>query len=170
MTLKNKLQTAYVNRTSWEDMEQIAREHLFEEMYVQAADLFDPNTKLNIEKDEYARGVVELITRVTGSDDKEEIADAISERTGIYRVTAADFGTGANGDALYIGPLEPAVRFVKQECEWTVTPMKSGKTLVQLDGGNCFGAADTEELAWRYAIAAELYGNDGSIFRPFLLK
>jgi hypothetical protein len=169
MTLANKLKTAYVNRTGWEDMEQIAREHLFEELYVQAADLFDPNTKLNIDKDEYARGVVELITRVTGSDDKEEVADVVSERTGIYRVERKDFATVFGGDTLYVGPLEPAVRFIRQTCEWTVK-QENGRVRVELDGGNCFGVADTDELAWRYAIAAELYGNSGDTFHPFLLK
>lgn len=58
-------------------------DHQIENVYKQAADLFDPNTVLDIEKDEYARGVVELVTRLLGmdSDDKEEVAAIISEQT-----------------------------------------------------------------------------------------
>lgn len=146
-------------------------DHQIENVYKQAADLFDPNTVLDIDKDEYARGVTELVTNLLGMDnaDKYEVAKIISETTGAYRVTRADFGTGLNGDALYIGPLDVAMEFVKRTCEWIVFPMKGGKFQVKLDGGNCWGIADTEEMAWRYAIAAELYGNTGDTFEPFFL-
>ena len=172
-TLADKFKDNYPNtQISWEDLEQIARDYLTNELYEQAAGLFDPNTRLNIEKDEYQRGVTELVMRFTGtdSDDKEDVAEVISQRTGIYRLTAADFGTGFNGDALYIGPLEPAITFVKQTCQWSVKQTQNGLVHVELDGGNCFGVADTLELAWRYALAAELYGNSGETFEPFLLK
>lgn len=148
-------------------------DHQIENVYTQAADLFDPDTILNIEEDEYQRGVVELVMNLLGmdSDDKEDIASNISDRTKTaYRVTAADFGTGIGGDALYIGPLEVAVAYVKQECEWEVKQTEDGKVTVQLDGGNCWGTADTPEMAWRYAVAAELYGNSGETFEPFRLE
>jgi hypothetical protein len=138
-------------------------------LFREAAGLFDPATVLNVEKDEYQRGVTELVTRFTGSDDKEDVASIISERTGIYRVTAQDFGTGINGDPLYVGPLAVAVAFVKATCEWAVTQTADDKVRVELDGGNCFGVADTPEMAWRYVVAAELYGNSGDTFEPFLL-
>lgn len=148
-------------------------DHQIENVYKQAANLFDTNSVLDVDKDEYARGVVELVMMLLGmdSDDKQEIADIISERTGTYRVTRQDFGIGANGDALYIGPLNVAIASIKRTCEWEVKTCNSGKSiLVELDGGNCFGAADTEEMAWRYAIAAEFYGNTGDTFEPFLLS
>jgi hypothetical protein len=58
-------------------------DHQIENVYEQAAGLFDPNTTLDIDKDEYARGVVELVMNLLGmdSDDKEDIASIISERT-----------------------------------------------------------------------------------------
>jgi hypothetical protein len=148
-------------------------DHQIENVYKQAADLFDPDTVLDIEEDEYQRGVVELVTRLLGmdSDDKEDVASIISQHTSTaYRVTAADFGTGINGDALYIGPLEVAVAYVKQECEWQVTQTPNNQVRVDLDNGNCWGIADTPEMAWRYAVAAELYGNSGDTFEPFRLE
>lgn len=58
-------------------------DHQIENVYKQAADLFDPDTTLDNEHDEYARGVVELTMNLLGmdSDDKEDIARTISERT-----------------------------------------------------------------------------------------
>jgi hypothetical protein len=148
-------------------------DHQIANVYKQAADLFDSNTVLDIEKDEYARGVAELVTRLLGMDsgDVADVAKIISEKTGAYRVTRADFGTGLNGDALYIGPLNVAMEFIKRTCVWEVKACNSGKSvLVELDGGNCFGADPSAEMAWRYAIAAELYGNSGDTFEPFFLK
>jgi len=51
-----------------------------ENVYAQATDLFDPGTVLDIDNDEYARGVVELVTRLLGMDDKEDVADIITEK------------------------------------------------------------------------------------------
>lgn len=58
-------------------------DHQIENVYKQAADLFDPNTVLDIDKDEYARGVTELVTNLLGMDnaDKYEVATVISENT-----------------------------------------------------------------------------------------
>lgn len=58
-------------------------DHQIENVYKQAADLFDPNTVLDIDKDEYARGVTELVTNLLGMDnaDKYEVAKIISENT-----------------------------------------------------------------------------------------
>ena len=58
-------------------------DHQIENVYKQAADLFDPNTVLDIDKDEYARGVTELVTNLLGMDnaDKYEVAKIISEHT-----------------------------------------------------------------------------------------
>lgn len=169
-TLADKFKTAYVNRTDWETMEQVARDHLTDELFKAAASLLDPRTRLQTESNEYHRALAELVQRFTGSDDFDDVVDIISERTGVYRVTAADFGTGINGDPLYIGPLEPALAFIKQECTWEVTQTADDKVRVDLDGGNCFGVADTPEMAWRYAVAAELVGNSIENFTPFLLK
>lgn len=155
-----------------ETMEKVAREHLTAELYREASDLFDPKTVLDIDADEYQRGVTELIMRFTGtdSDDKEYVAQTISEGTGIYRVTEQDFAVAIGGDPLYIGPFAAAIAYVKANCEWEVKQTADDKVHVDLDKGNCFGVADTAEMAWRYAIAAELYGNDGATFSPFLLK
>lgn len=149
-------------------------DHQIENVYTQAADLFDRNTVLDIEKDEYQRGVVELVTRLLGMDvgDVKEVAKIISERTGAYRVTEKDFAIVNGGDALYVGPLYPATEFIKRTCEWEVTSkdFKDGvNVVVTLDGGNCWGAHTSAEMAWRYAIAAELYGNTGETFEPFYL-
>lgn len=58
-------------------------DHQIENVYKQAADLFDPNTVLDINKDEYARGVVELVMNLLGmdSDDKEDVATTIGMYT-----------------------------------------------------------------------------------------
>ncbi len=175
MTLANLLKTAYVNEGAkglsvWPILEEIAREQLTEELFKAAAGLLDPNTRLQTESNEYHRALAELVQRVTGSDDFDDVVDNISERTGIYRVTAADFATGINGDPLYIGPFAVAVAYIKDTCEWEVKQTADDKVHVDLDKGNCFGVADTAEMAWRYAIAAELYGNSGDTFSPFLLK
>lgn len=153
-----------------ENMEKVAREHLMDELFKAAASLLDPNTNLQTESDEYHRALAELVQRVTGSDDFDDVVDIISERTGIYRVTEKDFASAPGGDPLYIGPFEIAVAYIKDTCEWEVKQTADDKVFVELDKGNCFGVADTAEMAWRYAIAAELYGNSGETFRPFLLK
>jgi hypothetical protein len=62
------------------------------------------------------------------------------------------------------------VAYVKQECEWQVTQTPNNQVRVDLDNGNCWGIADTPEMAWRYAVAAELYGNSGETFEPFRLE
>lgn len=156
---------------NWEELEKVAREYLLNELYTAASDLFDPNTVLNIEKDEYQRGVAELITRFAGMDDKDDVANIISEGTGIYRLTVKDFGTGLNGDLLYIGPLEVAQDFMRKH-DNTVKVERVDYSLklwrVELADGNSYGVADTVEMAWRYALAAE-FGPIDEEFSPFLL-
>jgi hypothetical protein len=80
-TIAEKLKTAFVNRTSWEDMEQIARDQISEELYRSAAALLDPDTVVT-DDNEYHRGLVELIMEFhgMGSDDKDDIANNITER------------------------------------------------------------------------------------------
>jgi hypothetical protein len=178
MTLSNLLMTAYVNKASeagkgvFDILEEVAREHLTDELYEQAAGLFDPNTTLRPSFNEYARGIVELVQRFTGSDDKDDVASIISERTNTgYLLTAADFGTGINGDLLYIGPYNDAIDFIREH-DNTVTverKIETGKWRVELSDGNSFGVADTCEMAWRYAIAAE-FGPIDDGFVPFRLK
>lgn len=88
MTLSNLLMTAYVNKASeagkgvWDILEEVAREHLTNELFDQAAGLLDPDTTVDL-NNEYHRGLTELIMRVTNrdSDDKEDVAQIISERT-----------------------------------------------------------------------------------------
>ena len=155
-----------------ETMEKVAREHLTAELYREASDLFDPKTVLDIDADEYQRGVTELIMRFTGtdSDDKEYVAQTISEGTGIHRVTEQDFAVAIGGDPLYIGPLQPAIDFIKgpNQSEVEVTPDGKGGWNVKFDGGNVWGNADTQEMAWRYALAAE-FGPIDDEFVPFML-
>jgi hypothetical protein len=174
-TLRQRFENAYRQSIGnmplfFETMEKVAREHLTEELFREASGLFDPNTVLNTEKDEYQRGVAELVQRFTGSDDLDDVAQIISERTGVYRVTDQDFALSPGGGSIYIGPFDVAVAYVKQECEWEVKQTDDGKKVhVELDKGNCWGTSDTPEMAWRYAIAAELYGS-GDTFEPFLLQ
>lgn len=178
MTLSNLLMTAYVNKASeagkgvFDILEEVAREHLTAELYTTAASLFDPNTVLNPEANEYHRGVTELVQRVTGSDDKDDVASIISEGTSTaHLLTATDFVEDANGSLLYIGPLDPAITFIKNnnEVDGPNRHILTGKWTVKLDGGNVWGTADTSEMAWRYAIGAE-FGPLDEGFTPFRLK
>lgn len=91
MTLANLLKTAYVNNTDWDGMAEVAVNHMYGEIYAQAAGLFDPDTTLDL-SNEYHRGVVEVVMRFTGtdSDDKEDIAKNISERTSTAHMLAVD--------------------------------------------------------------------------------
>jgi hypothetical protein len=54
-------------------------DHQIENVYKQAASLFDPGTRLDL-SNEYDRGVTELATRLLGmdSDDKDDVAETIS--------------------------------------------------------------------------------------------
>lgn len=177
MTLSNLLMTAYVNRASeagkgvWDILEKVAREHVTEELYKDAANLLDTNTIVT-DDNEYHRGMVELIMEWNGmgSDDKEEIAAEISKRTGLHQITSADFAPLPTGGDLYIGPLDAAIKFIKgpnaSEVEEGVLP--NGMYNVKLDGGNVWGTADTREMAWRYAIGAEMGPIDDE-FEPFFL-
>lgn len=171
MTLANDLKTAYVNNASWEDMEKLSRERFMDELFDAAADLFDPNTTLNVDTDEYHRGVTELVARITGSDDKDDVASIISERTATgHMVTAADF-TRVGDSMLYIGPFAEAVRFIRDNCDVdkdAVRNIQTGLYTVELDGGNVWGHGDTPELAWRYAMGAEFRSLEGD-FEPFRL-
>lgn len=147
-------------------------DHQIENVYKTAADLFEPNTVLNTE-DEYMRGVIDLVQRLLGMDDgdKEDIAQNISEGTGVYRLTAADFGTGVNGDLLYIGPFAVAQDFFYKN-DNTATFKRDivyGVWRVELMDGNSFGVGDTLEMAWRYAMAAE-FGPIDDGFVLFFLK
>lgn len=153
-----------------ETMEKVAREQFMTELFREASGLLDPKTNLQTESNEYHRALAELVQRATGSDDFDDVVDIISEGTGIYRVTEQDFAVAPGGDPLYVGPFAVAIAYVKANCEWEVKQTADDKVHVDLDKGNCFGVADTAEMAWRYAIAAELYGNDGATFSPFLLK
>lgn len=174
MTLANNLQTAYVNNTSWEDMAKLVRDQFTEELYKDAEGLFDPDTIIKPEENEYQRGIVELIMSFTGqnSDDKEAIAAKITEALSTaHLLTAADFGTGINGDLLYIGPFTEAETFIRAN-DNTVTVNRNimtGLWRVELADGNSFGVADTPEMAWRYALAAE-FGPIDDEFQPFRLK
>ena len=87
-----------------------------------------------------------------------------------YLLTAADFGTGINGDLLYIGPYKVATDFIRGQVSVDVTSV-AGDTRwrVELADGNSFGVAETLEMAWRYALAAELGPIDEN-FVPFRLK
>lgn len=153
-----------------ENMEKVAREQFMTELFREASGLLDPQTRLQTESNEYHRALAELVQRVTGSDDFDDVANIISEGTGIHRVTVHDFAVAPGGDPIYIGPFAVAVAYIKDTCTWEVKQTADDKVHVDLDGGNCFGVADTAEMAWRYAIAAELYGNSGDTFSPFLLK
>lgn len=177
MTLSNLLMTAWVNKASeagsgvWDILEEVAREHITNELFDQAAGLLDPDTTIRTDFNEYQRGVVELVQRVTGSDDKDDVASIISERTATgHMVTAADFGTGINGDLLYIGPLDPARDFINRNDNTgsCVRDFYTGLWRVELADGNSFGVADTPEMAWRYAIGAE-FGPIDEGFEPFRL-
>jgi len=180
MTLSNLLMTAYVNTASeagksvWDILEEVAREHLTAELYKQASGLFDPDTVIDTRKNEYQRGVTELILRFTGTevDDIGDVATTISEGTSTaHLLTAADFVEDANGSLLYIGPLYPAMQFIKNnnEVDGPNRHILTGKWTVKLDGGNVWGTADTAEMAWRYAIGAE-FGPIDEGFSPFRLK
>lgn len=142
-----------------------------ENVYVQAASLFEKNTTLSLSNN-YHFGIVSLATQLLGMDDSdlEDIARTISIYTSGYLLTEKDFGTGVNGDLLYIGPLEVAIDFIKgpNKSEVAISRTSSGGYRVELDGGNVFGVADTEELAWRYALAAE-FGPIDEEFRPFMV-
>lgn len=177
MTLSNLLKTAYVNKGAeagvnvWDILEEVAREHLTNELFDTAASLFDANTTLRTDFNEYARGVVELVQRVTGSDDKDDVASIISERTATgHMLTAADF-TEVGDNLLYIGPFVEAVRFIRDNCDVTkdaVRNIQTGLYTVELDGGNVWGHGDTPEMAWRYAMGAE-FGPIDDEFKPFRL-
>lgn len=89
-----------------------------------------------------------------------------------YFLTAADFGTGINGDLLYIGPLGTAQDFIQRnDGTAKVERVDYSERLfrVELADGNSFGVADTPEMAWRYALAAE-FGPMDENFVPFYLK
>lgn len=178
MTLSNLLMTAHVNKAAEADkgvfdiLEEVARDYLTKELYEQASGLFDPNTTLRTDFDEYQRGVVELVARITGSDDKDDVASIISEGTATgHMLTAADFGTGINGDLLYIGPLAEAQEFICKNDNTVDTNLNPTTRLwrVELSDGNSFGVADTLEMAWRYAMGAE-FGPIDENFVPFRLK
>lgn len=143
----------------------------YERVYTTAASLFDTGEALDL-KNEYHRGVTELVTRLLGidSDDQDDVAMTISTHTGAHRLTEKDFGTGINGDLLYIGPLQPAIDFIKgpNRTEVEITTDGKGRWSVKFDGGNVWGTADTQEMAWRYALAAELGPIDEG-FVPFML-
>lgn len=88
-----------------------------------------------------------------------------------HLLTAADFVEDAHGSLLYIGPLYPAMQFIKNnnEVDGPNRHILTGKWTVKLDGGNVWGTADTAEMAWRYAIGAE-FGPLDEGFSPFRLK
>lgn len=145
-----------------------------ERVYEAAASLFDPDTTLDLSR-EYDRGVTELVTRMMGidSDDKDDVAGIISDYTSTaHMLTVADFGTGVNGDLLYIGPLKVAQDFIyKHDNTVQIERVRYSETLmrVEMADGNSYGVGDTEELAWRYALAAE-FGPIDEEFHPFRLK
>lgn len=179
MTLSNLLKTAYVNKGVeagvglFDIMEEVARDYLTNELYEQAASLFDPDTIIDTEEDEYQRGVAELIMSFTGqgSDDLDDIASIISERTSTaHMLTAADF-VQVGDNLLYIGPFAEAVKFIRANCDVTkdaVRSIQTGLWTVELDGGNVWGHGDTAEMAWRYAMGAE-FGPIDAEFTPFRL-
>lgn len=77
-------------------------------VYEAAASLFDSNTTLDL-KDEYARGVTEMVMRVIGidSDYKDEIAEAISTFT--MTINHRDFARNwieNHGRNIYVGMRE----------------------------------------------------------------
>jgi hypothetical protein len=89
-----------------------------------------------------------------------------------HLLTAADFGTGINGDLLYIGPLGVAKDFMhKTDNTVTIERVDYSDKLwrVELADGNSFGVADTKEMAWRYALAAE-FGPIDEEFEPFRIR
>jgi hypothetical protein len=140
-------------------------------LYRVAAGLFDePSDVKDLDKDEYVRGMAELIADLTGTD-KYDVVEKLRQELGGHLLTKKDFGTGINGDLLYIGPLEIALEFIKgpNKSTYEVThDAAKGRWRVELDEGNVFGVADTEELAWRYALAAEL-GPIDEEFEPFVM-
>jgi hypothetical protein len=95
--LENKLFEAhntYANvSTQWHGVADAATEHFNERIMNLAVDLFDPGTVLDIDEDEYARGVVELVTGFLGrnSDDKEDVAVLITKRLRTTRQIATEW-------------------------------------------------------------------------------
>ena len=176
MSLSNLLMTAYVNKASeagtgvWDILEKVAREHLTEELYRAASGLFDEASDVkDLDEDEYVRGMAEVIADLTG-DDKYAVVAKIRAKIGAYELTSKDFVEDRNGDLIYIGPLQIAIDFIKGPNKATVEVFRpvGGGWRIELDEGNVFGQADTQELAWRYALGAE-FGPLDENFVPFML-
>lgn len=93
-----------------------------------------------------------------------------------HTVTPADLVEDANGDCKYVGPLEPAQQFIREDC--AVTVLHEGQRVsvlvsttdrpdtVTWETCDSWGTGPDEETAWRYVIGAE-FGPADSEFEPF---
>lgn len=107
---------------------------------------------------------------VTEEDALKLVRELLKDEFDVYRLTDKDFAEDSSGDVIYIGPLQIAIDFIKGPNKSTVEISRTAKGgwRVELDEGNVFGQADTQELAWRYALGAE-FGPLDENFVPFML-
>lgn len=145
-------------------------EHVEKKIYEVAVNLFEKDAILDLDKDEYVRGMAEIMADFLGID-KYAVVAKIQARLGQHMLTSKDFIETDRG-LLYIGPLEIAKDFIKgpNKTHVEVFPAKTPGDLwrVDFDEGNAWGAADTEELAWRYALGGE-FGPIDEEFHPFTI-
>lgn len=141
-----------------------------EKLYTAAADLFEADSVLDLDKDEYVRGMSEIMADFLGKD-KYDVVVNIQARLGQHMLTSKDIIDTDKG-LLYVGPLKIAQDFIKgpNKTHVEVFPAKqSGESWrVEFDEGNVWGSADTEELAWRYALGGE-FGPTDEGFEPFMI-
>ena len=83
-------------------------------------------------------------------------------------LTAKDLAENANGDWIYLGPLEDALRFAAEDVDGEPTKLESGLWEFTLLQGDNWGRGDTPEMAQRYALGG-YFGPADSEFRPILL-
>lgn len=144
--------------------------HIEEKLYTAAADLFEDDSVLDLDKDEYVRGMAEVMADFLGVD-KYDVVVNIQARLGQYLLTDKDIAE-TNKGLIYLGPLKIAQDFIKGPNK-TYVEVFSAKNpgdmwRVEFDEGNVWGSADTEELAWRYALGGE-FGPTDEGFEPFML-
>jgi|ERR671927_986986 hypothetical protein len=92
-----------------------------------------------------------------------------------HTVTESDFEE-RKGGLYYIGPLEPAIKFVQQD-HGTLEESENGRTYVNYDHtppkgwDDCaeFGVGETPEEAWRYIMGA-VFGPLDEEFHPIPLE
>src|SRR4030095_2380377 len=143
--------------------------HIEEKLYTAASNLFEKDTVLDLDKDEYVRGMAEIMAAFLLAD-KFRWVDNIHKRRGASQLTDKDFIESPDRGLLYIGPLDVARDFIKgpNKTEVAVFRTNTGRWRVEFDGGHVFGVADTEELAWRYALGGE-FGPIDEGFVPFTI-